>query len=128
MQRLARTLALAIGLPLDGLVAARLMFRISIVDTPSERTLVLEGTLINPWTIELQKVWQSAGQEPNERKLVIDLTNVTVISQEGENILFELMRAGAKFSCCGVLTKHVLKQLAHRYKNQSARRIELSGW
>jgi len=96
------------------------MFRISIVDAPGERTLVVEGTLINPWTTELQRVWHSVGQESKERKLLIDLRNVTVISQEGENILLELMSAGAKFSCCGVLTKHVLKQLAHRFRNKAA--------
>jgi hypothetical protein len=94
--------------------AARVMFKISIIDTPRERTLIVEGTLISPWTTELKKVWRNAGQELERRKLAIDLTNVTVISQEGENTLFELMRDGAKFSCGGVLIKHVLRQLARR--------------
>jgi hypothetical protein len=94
--------------------APRLMFKISIIDTPRERTLVVEGTLIAPWNTELQRIWRNAGQELERRKLAIDLTNVTVISQEGENTLFELMRDGAKFSCGGVLIKHVLRQLARR--------------
>ncbi len=94
--------------------AARLMFKISIIDTARERTLLVEGTLVAPWTTELQTVWRNAGQELERRKLAIDLTNVTVISQEGENTLFELMRNGAKFSSSGVLTKHVLRQLARR--------------
>jgi hypothetical protein len=93
------------------------MFKISIIDTPRERTLVVEGTLIAPWTSELQTVGRNAGQELQRRRLAIDLTNVTVISQEGENTLLELMRNGAKFSSGGVLTKHVLKQLARRCNN-----------
>jgi hypothetical protein len=93
------------------------MFKISIIDTPRERTLLVEGTLIAPWITELQRVCRNAGQEPQRRKLVIDLTNVTVISQEGENTLLELMRNGAKFSSGGVLTKHVLRQLARRCQN-----------
>jgi hypothetical protein len=93
------------------------MFKISIIDTPRERTLVVEGTLIAPWTAELQTVWRNAGQELQRRKLAVDLTNVTVISQEGENTLFELMRNGAKFSSGGVLTRHVLSQLARRCHN-----------
>jgi hypothetical protein len=90
------------------------MFRISIVDTPSQRTLLVEGTLVPPWTGELQRVWGDAGQELDSRKLVVDLANVTVISREGESTLFKLMKNGASFSGCGVLTKHVLKQLARR--------------
>jgi len=97
--------------------AARLMFKISIIDTRRERTLLVEGTLIAPWITELQRVCRNAGQEPQRRKLVIDLTNVTLISQEGENTLLELMRNGAKFSSGGVLTKHVLRQLARRCQN-----------
>lgn len=48
------------------------------------------------------------------RKLVIDLTHVTVISPEGEDALFDLMKKGVNFSSGSVLTKHVLKQLARK--------------
>ncbi len=90
------------------------MFKISIIDTRAQRRLVLEGKLIAPWTAELQSAWKSAGEELRGRRLVIDLTNVTVIGPDGENTLFELMSNGARFSCGGVLTKHVLKRLARR--------------
>ena len=94
------------------------MFKISIVDTPCKRTLRVEGKLVPPWTAELQRVSKEASQDLEGRKLAIDLSNVTVISPEGENTLFELMRDGAKFSCGGVLTKHVLKQLARRSQSR----------
>jgi hypothetical protein len=92
------------------------MLKISITDTRVQRRLVLEGKLISPWTEELRSAWKNAGKELQGRRLVIDLTNVTVIGQEGENTLFGLMRDGAKFSCGGVLTKHVVKRLARRCK------------
>jgi len=94
------------------------MFKISIVDTQGERRLVLEGTLICPWTAEVESVWRSAGEQLQGRKLIIDLTNVTRISRDGENTLFKLMSDGAKFTCGDVLTKHVLKQLARRYHGE----------
>ncbi len=94
------------------------MFKISIIDTPCKRTLLVEGTLIPPWTTELKRAWRDAGQGLEGRRLVIDLADVTVIGQEGENTLLELMTNGAKFSCGGVLTKHVLKQLARRFQNK----------
>lgn len=34
------------------------------------------------------------------RKLIVDLTNVTLIGREGEDTLSKLMREGAEF-CCG---------------------------
>jgi hypothetical protein len=90
------------------------MFRISIVETPGQRRLVLEGRLVSPWTAELESAWRNAGEQLQGRKLVIDLRNVTLISADGENTLSELMKHGAKFSCADVLTKHVMRRLARR--------------
>jgi len=95
------------------------MFKISIVETEGQRRLVLEGTLVRPWTAEVETAWRNAGQQLEGRKLIIDLTNVTRISQDGENTLFKLMSGGARFSCGDVLTKHVLKQLAQRCRPES---------
>jgi anti-anti-sigma regulatory factor len=90
------------------------MFKISIVEERSQRRLMLEGRLVRPWTTEVENAWKNAGDQLQGRKLVIDLRNVTFISADGESTLFKLMRDGAKFSCEGVLTKHVLRQLARR--------------
>jgi hypothetical protein len=90
------------------------MFKISIVEKHDQRRLILEGTLVPPWTTEVEAAWRSASEQLQGKKLFIDLRNVTLISRDGENTLFKLMRDGAKFSCGGVLTKHVLRQLARR--------------
>jgi hypothetical protein len=98
------------------------MFRISTIETQSRRTLVVEGTFIGPWVPELRTTWRNAGQALAGRRLVIDLCNVTVISHEGEEAIFGLMKEGAEFSCGGVLMKHVLKQLAWKKQQESLRR------
>ena len=90
------------------------MLRISTIETRSYRKLVLEGKLVEPWLGELRQVWSSAKEGLQERRLVVNLTNVTVISHEGEATLFEFMQQGTQFSCGGVLIKHMLKQLARR--------------
>ena len=95
------------------------MFKISIADTPSQRTLIVEGTLVGPWVPELPTTWRNAGQELDGRKLVIDLSNLTVISHEGEDAIFDLMKKGAKISCSGLLMKHVLKELARKKPQES---------
>jgi len=90
------------------------MFKISIVDTPSQRKLVVEGKLSKPWVDELHTTWRNASHDLDARKLVIDLSSLTVISREGEDAIFDLMKQGAKFSCAGILTRHVLKGIARR--------------
>ena len=90
------------------------MFRISIVDTPVQRRLVVEGKLSDPWVAELCTTGRSAMRALEGRRLVIDLSGLTLISREGEDAIVDLMKQGAKFSCAGVLTRHVLKRLARR--------------
>jgi hypothetical protein len=90
------------------------MLRISIVDSPNQRRLVVEGKLIGPWAAELRSACDVARAGLDGGELVIDMNHLTAISQEGENVLLELMQRGIKFRCHGVFTKQVLKQLARR--------------
>jgi hypothetical protein len=96
------------------------MLKISVIDSRTQRSVVIEGTLIEPWMAELRNSWQAAKTDLQGRKLVLDLKNVTRIDDEGERALSELVQEGASFSSCGVLTKYLLQQLARRNK-QSAR-------
>jgi hypothetical protein len=79
----------------------------------------VEGTLIGPWVAELRTSWRNACQERGARKLIVDLRNLTTISREGEEAIFDLIKEGAKFSCANVLTRHVLKQLARQKQRES---------
>jgi len=99
----------------------RNMFKISIIDTPTQRTLVVEGTLVGPWVGELCTAWRNACQERGRRKLVVDLRNLTTISRAGEDAIFDLMKEGARFSCGNVLTNHVVKQLARKKQRELPR-------
>ena len=90
------------------------MFKISIVDSRTQRKLIVEGRLSEPWVTELRTTWRNASRDLDGRKVVIDLSGLTVISREGEDAIFDLMKQGAKFSCAGILTRHVLKGLAQR--------------
>ncbi len=98
------------------------MFKISVVDTRSQRTLVVEGKLIEPWVAELHATWRNASRDLDGRKLVIDVSSLTVISREGEDAIFDLMKKGANFSYGGVLTRHMLKQLLRKKQQESQRR------
>jgi len=90
------------------------MLKISIIDGHTQRRLIVEGKLVGPWAAELRSACEKANTDVFGRKLVIDMQHITAISQEGENVLFELIRKGVKFRGRGVFTKHVLKQVARR--------------
>ncbi len=74
---------------------------------------------------ELRTAWKTVNEEIEGRVLVIDMGNVAIISQEGENALLELMNAGAEFRCSGVVTKHVIKELRRRSKRDSIKAVEV---
>ena len=90
------------------------MLKISSIDGRNEQRLVIEGKLVAPWTTELRGACEKARESLAGRELVVDLKNLTVINQEGENLLAELMNDGVKFRCRGVFAKQVLRQLARR--------------
>ena len=92
------------------------MLKISILDTPNYRQLVIEGKLIAPWASELTSVWRQAAADLNGRELVVDVKGLTAITEDGENVLLELMKDGARFRPSGVFTKLVLKRLARKIR------------
>jgi anti-anti-sigma regulatory factor len=96
------------------------MLKISLVDNARQRRLIVEGKLTAPWAAELRNACQEARADLRGRELVIEMKHVTTISQEGENVILELMNRGIRFRCSGVFTKHVLKDLTRR-ANRSLR-------
>ena len=96
------------------------MLKISIVEGRKQRRLVVEGRLVAPWSDELKAACEKAGSGLAGRELVIDLKNLTTIGQEGENLLLELMKQGARCRGCGVFTNEILKQVAGRLRRNGA--------
>ena len=92
------------------------MLKISILDAPNQRQLVIEGKLVGPWATELASVWRQATADLDGRALIIDVKGLTAINDDGENVLQELMKEGASFRSSGVFTKHVLKRIAYKIR------------
>jgi anti-anti-sigma regulatory factor len=90
------------------------MLKISMLDTRRQRQLLIEGKLVGPWVAEMRNACDRARSGAGGRELLIDFRNLTAISQEGENVLLQLMKEGVKFRCSGVFAKHVISQLNRR--------------
>lgn len=96
------------------------MLKISLIDGARRRRLILEGKLMAPWAVELRRACEEAKADLLDRELVVEMKHVTTISQEGENVIVDLLNGGIKFRCDGVFTKHVLKQLTRRTNKKLA--------
>jgi anti-anti-sigma regulatory factor len=86
------------------------MLKISLVDSPRERQLIVEGTLVAPWAIELADACERAREDLGGRELIVDLRGLTRIGPEGEQVLLELVKKKTKLQC-GVFVKELLRQL-----------------
>ena len=92
------------------------MFKVSVVETRNQRQLLLEGKLITPWIDELKAAYCRARVALEGRELVIVVKNLTAISQEGENLLLQLMQANVTVRCCGLFAKEIKRQLNRRMR------------
>ena len=90
------------------------MLKISLVDNARQRRVIVEGKLIPPWAAELRSACEKAGSDLRDRELIVEMKHISTISQEGENVILELMNGGIKFRGHGVFTKHVVKELTRR--------------
>ena len=95
------------------------MLKISVIDGRRRRRLIVEGKLIAPWAAELKSACDRARADLDGRDFAVEVKHLTAISQEGENLLLELMNDGVKFRSYGVFTKHILRQLARRMRGNS---------
>lgn len=90
------------------------MLKISLMDNDRRRRVIVEGKLIAPWAAELRSACEKARADLRDRELVIEMKHITAISQEGENVILDLINGGIKFRCDGMFTRHVLKELTRR--------------
>ena len=90
------------------------MLKISVARTDNECRLFLEGALVGVGLEELRTIGNRLRAELNGRTLVVDIKDAAVISQEGENVLLQLMNEGAKVRAHSVIARRVLQELARR--------------
>jgi anti-anti-sigma regulatory factor len=87
------------------------MLRITNTGTSTEQKWTLCGQLTGPWVAELRSNWEQTHHEFPGRKHLVDLSDVTFIDEEGEELLRQMTNAGAEFVASGVDTRHILENL-----------------
>jgi|SRR5579883_2207281 len=72
------------------------MLKITILDSASELRFRLEGKLSGPWVSELRQCWETASSTTDGRGTVADLREVDFVDPEGQQLLFDMHRAGVR--------------------------------
>lgn len=88
------------------------MLRITLLRESEPPTLKLEGKLSGPWVGELEHTWNEISQpDPARTEIVVDLSDVTFISSEGQKLLKSMFRQGANLQSRSLMTQFLLTQI-----------------
>jgi anti-anti-sigma regulatory factor len=90
------------------------MLRITVVENPDGEKWILQGQLTGEFASELSAHWRSSLERCTERLRVVDLSEVTSIDRNGEEILLRMIHQGARCIATGLYTRHLLEQLQAR--------------
>jgi anti-anti-sigma regulatory factor len=100
--------------------------KIAFANTETEQKWLLSGPLTGAWARELKSIWDNAPRARGVKKRIIDLSEVTLIDENGEEVLRTLGEQGVRFMGGGVSTRHLLDQI--RSKGERSLRKCLRGW
>lgn len=86
------------------------MLKITSYRTGDSTRLMLEGRLAGPWVGELERVWRDS-KGSSTGSLVVDLTGVTYIEQEGKGLLSRMWLDGAELLAAGCCSRSIVADI-----------------
>ena len=87
------------------------MLRITVENNPPSTTLKLEGKLSGPWVGELERTWHLVTANTAGNCVLLDLCDVTFITDEGKEQLKRLCEKGAQFKTSGCLGRGIVEEI-----------------
>ena len=92
------------------------MLKITTHRSDDSTRITLEGRLVGPWIEELERCWREAEQTAAGRRLILDLTGVTFVEQEGKALLTRIYQAGAELIASGCCMRSIVEDAKTRVK------------
>jgi len=83
------------------------MLRIHIDHENENTSFVLEGKLMGLWVTELENCWQAE----QGKSVVVNLTAVDFVDQEGLKLLRRMCKQGVRFIASGILMNATVESL-----------------
>jgi anti-anti-sigma regulatory factor len=94
------------------------MLRITSEKHQDSVRLTLEGSLTGPWVNELEREWRAI-QSARAIPVVVDLTGVTFVGEDGKALLKQLWREGAQLIATGCCIGHLVEDIARSQPDMS---------
>ena len=91
------------------------MLKIGTEMLDDEVLLVLEGSLTGPWVAEVERAWRGATLDRQPRKIKVDLSEVTFVSDEGKQMLERICANGTEIFSSDLLTRALADELSHKH-------------
>jgi hypothetical protein len=82
--------------------------------------ITLEGRLAGPWIGELERCWREAQQSAGGRQLIVDLTGVTFVEQEGKAVLARMYQEGADLLASGSCMRSIVEDAKRRVRQPAS--------
>lgn len=92
------------------------MLKISTQLSRDKLLLVLEGSLSGPWVAEVESVWLLAIVDRQPNSLIIDLSAVTFVTDEGKRLLEQICARGTEIVSSDLLTRELAEELCHKHR------------
>lgn len=87
------------------------MLKITIQRKVGGTTLAVEGKLAGPWVKELESCWRSAASAHQMHPVRVDLSSVTFIDEDGNDLLKKMYREGAELVASGCLNRCIVERI-----------------
>ncbi len=99
------------------------MLKITSEKNRNSVRLRLEGSLTGPWVGELEHEWRSI-RSAEATSLVVDLTNVTFVGEDGKLLLKQMWREDAQLIATGCCIGHLVEEITRSQPERSFTRCE----
>lgn len=85
------------------------MLKITTHVSDDATRITLEGRLAGPWISELERCWRESDHSAGRRRLIVDLTGVTFVEQEGKALLTRMYQGGADLLATGCCMRSIVE-------------------
>jgi hypothetical protein len=75
-------------------------------------TFKLAGTLAGDWALEFKRCWQIAAHSQEASRIIVELTEVTFVDEEGKDLLSRMIKEGAEVIASDIMVKSIVDEIA----------------
>ncbi len=87
------------------------MLRITVHNDIGMTRLKIEGRLMGAWAPELEECWRQAAAIQPPPRILVELTDVSFVDEEGGELLKRMAAAGVEMIAIDVLMKALVEEI-----------------